>query len=786
MKKQISLFALSIAFVFNIYSQVINVPADYPTIQAAIDTANNLDTILVAPGTYVENINFNGKNITLASHFLTTQDTSYISQTIIDGNENGAVVKFTSGEESTALLSGLTIINGTSSGIYCWSSAPKLQNLFLTNNSGNKAGGIYCRSADPVIMNTTISGNNSTYAAGGIYIEDNSSVIIDNSKIVDNNGQFGGGVQIRGYFSSSVVNIINCDVSYNSSMYGGGFCDGANSHLTIQATSITNNTSTYQGGGIRTQSGSIINMDSVTISYNQASYGGGLYSTNSTQPFLKNVSITHNIATERGGGIHWGYNGGPIFHDSDRSNIYLNEAPIGADLYGYSSDPVNIVVDTFSVLQPNAVFVYPLYAYSFDILHGKIEQVEADLYVSPDGDNSNDGLTPKTPIKNIDFGFLKVYTDSLNPKTLNLLEGTYSTANNGDIYPVCPPDYLNISGISAEKVMLDAEGQETNVLQYYYNKPARLSGITVTGGTESGIECYATDLVIENAIIRDNSGNGGGISFRSCNPLFKNVVISNNTQGGGINFFNCNPTLINTTIADNSANYEGGGIFARGEYYYNTSYQVDLTNCVLWNNSPAQAVFHTYDWWGTSAINISYSNIMGGDTGIICNDTTVLHWLEGNIDADPLFSGSSSYFYALSDDSPCIDVGTPDTTGLELPLNDLSGGPRIWNDRVDMGAYEWNNIAIDETIPISSPCSLIVYPNPCISQATIEYDIKKTSSMSINIYNHFGKHIRTLARKVYKRGHHKIIFDVNSLKSGIYFCKMISDTGTQTTKIIKL
>ena len=63
----------------------INIPADYPTIQEGIDAASPGDTVLVQPGTYVENINYNGQNIVVGSLTLTTGDSAYISQTIIDG-----------------------------------------------------------------------------------------------------------------------------------------------------------------------------------------------------------------------------------------------------------------------------------------------------------------------------------------------------------------------------------------------------------------------------------------------------------------------------------------------------------------------------------------------------------------------------------------------------------------------------------------------------------------------------------------------------------------------------
>ena len=95
-----------------IHSTTIKVPSDQPTIQAGINNAANGDTVLVYPGVYIENINFMGKNIVVGSLFLTTGDTSYISQTVIDGNNNGIVVTFENGENSTAMLCGFSIIHG--------------------------------------------------------------------------------------------------------------------------------------------------------------------------------------------------------------------------------------------------------------------------------------------------------------------------------------------------------------------------------------------------------------------------------------------------------------------------------------------------------------------------------------------------------------------------------------------------------------------------------------------------------------------------------------------------
>ena len=123
-------------------SQVINVPADFPTIQSAIDISTNGDTILVSPGTYQENINYNGKNILVASHFILNSDSSLIESSIIDGNESGRVVTINNGE--FAILKGFTIQNGNhlgGGGIYTSFSEIVLENLIIKNNIASDDGG---------------------------------------------------------------------------------------------------------------------------------------------------------------------------------------------------------------------------------------------------------------------------------------------------------------------------------------------------------------------------------------------------------------------------------------------------------------------------------------------------------------------------------------------------------------------------------------------------------------------------------------------------------------------
>ena len=66
------------------FSETLYVPDDFNSIQGAIDASENSDTILVDPGIYFENINFNGKSIVLSSKYLLNNDSLLIGITIID------------------------------------------------------------------------------------------------------------------------------------------------------------------------------------------------------------------------------------------------------------------------------------------------------------------------------------------------------------------------------------------------------------------------------------------------------------------------------------------------------------------------------------------------------------------------------------------------------------------------------------------------------------------------------------------------------------------------------
>ena len=113
------------------HAATLRVPTDYSTIQAAINAAANGDTVSVLPGTYAEQIDFDGKAITVTSR-------DGPANTIIDGMGTVTVVIFFSGETETSVLSGFTVQNGRAdvgAGVFIGGSSPRIVGNIFRNNS---------------------------------------------------------------------------------------------------------------------------------------------------------------------------------------------------------------------------------------------------------------------------------------------------------------------------------------------------------------------------------------------------------------------------------------------------------------------------------------------------------------------------------------------------------------------------------------------------------------------------------------------------------------------------
>jgi len=768
------------------YAQIITVKqdgtGDYALIQDAIDAAAEGDTVLVYSGVYYENIRFRGKNITVGSLHLTTGIPNYIQQTIIDGNQSGSCV-FIDTVSQQAVLDGFTLRNGSG---------------FYTGNSINPGGGIFITESTASIISCII---------------------------INNTAGNGGGLDI----SYSNVEIINSKISHNS--------------------------------------------------VNQS--GGGIYMI-LADVHLSGTTISHNHCYMRGGGILYAVQSSLTFDTVNLCNMYYNYAANGSDIYKVSANAnLPVIVDTFTVTCPDAYHLYSsryqnypnIPNFDLSIQHGKTQAINANLYVSPNGNNENSGLTHDEPLQSIAFAMAKIVSDSTHPNTIYLADGTYSISG-GEKYPLNMRSYVSITGQEANSTILDAEDLTAHAFTTYYITDFMLSNFTVTNsfGNYHGFYEYVSGLTfnyndninIDNVNFILNSSeltaglSTGGSDFVNLTNLefienygSKSLGVSGGAPYGTpiestdtayitkCRFIANQPPVLDTTqpggrgaIASGSDNEEAlRAYFVNCEfvdnytrssppYYASTSLgctesaRVTAVNCtftdnysinpnaanigvtsnsdmsvynsIMYGNHPAE--FYMYsdenNAWDTCKLDIYNSLVSGGEEGIrTIGSKNIIDYAPTNIDTDPMFYGEGDYPYSLDFGSPCINAGTLDLPPeIVLPEYDLAGNPRVYDDYIDMGAYEhgpWVGIGTPNVEHrMSNEEVLGARPNPFRYGTYVSYEMREAGSVNISVYDMQGKLQAVLLEGFQPVGSGEFYWDgagiySSDLPAGVYVLRMV-------------
>ena len=269
-------------------ASTINVPADQPTIQAAITAAKNGDVVLVAPGTYFENINFAGKAITVKS-------SGGNKLTIIDGGHANSVVTFNTGEGRKSVLHGFTIQNGSSS---------------------LDGGGISVNNASPTITGNIVTHNQACNGGAGIAVEFSSALVQGN--VVSNNvqtgctgGTGGAGINVGGAGSAQIIGNTIQNNTWGAGD-GGGITLFAAGSPTLRNNIIRGNVATgvspaAQGGGIWIVNDSDAVIVQNLIYNNTAGQGSGIYflvPSGSHGPVLVNNTIVGTSSSPQGSAVY--------------------------------------------------------------------------------------------------------------------------------------------------------------------------------------------------------------------------------------------------------------------------------------------------------------------------------------------------------------------------------------------------------------------------------------------------------------------------------------------------
>ncbi len=313
-----------------------NVPGDFAGIQDAIDATPLVGAeIIVAPGTYNQPINTNGKAVHLRSE-------EGPEHTIIDASGfNTHAITVWSGEGPDTIIEGFTVTGGNPSGsgggLVVLSSSPTVIDCVFENNaSGLNGGGIRISAVlgeahVEFLGNTVIKSNTAVGFGGGLSVDQGACVeIFGELHVEDNTTEFGGGG----------IALVDSDVTFpgdsfitnNSAEVGGGIAISGGTTEFPGDTFVELNEAEF-GGGVAVLGGNINFPGDSFITNNTADTGGGIAIEDGTIEFPGDSFVDNNEAVF-GGGIHVGEDGTVAMHDlTGFSTIMNNIATQGGGLY---------------------------------------------------------------------------------------------------------------------------------------------------------------------------------------------------------------------------------------------------------------------------------------------------------------------------------------------------------------------------------------------------------------------------------------------------------------------
>ena len=677
--------------------------------------------------------------------------------------------------------------SGDGGAIFCSGDSVTVfaDNYFHDNSSSECGGAIYIENGSFEFIRNNISSNYANSSGGGLFCSNSMVVFDSNSVFYNRSGVTGGGVSALSCPNSSLTyNVFEENIADSS--YGGIYWDGDD--ITIIGNAIEFNQAGFFGGGIGFNSPGILIYDNIIrgnkardgggialrsefecdigpnlITLNSAEKGGGLYS-RLTDVNFRGTTISFNIAVD-GGGVY--RDGGSLLSIGTPEfpcNIYSNFAGRGNDAYATGNPIITVYADTASVLEPDQQLFYFLPKFDLHVNHGYYGQIDQDIYVNPDGDNFNDGITSDSPLKNIAVALIRAQSSSSNIITINIAPGIYSPSSNQEVFPLNAKTSTHLIGIDSDSCIIDAEFTAPLIVATWDSSLAfkNLSFIRGVGAFTISESRY---IEIENNYICDNinSEPGGAILAWECLMNLKGNLFFNNSStgwgGGGAIFFTgtvCR--LENNTIFGNHTVNFGGGL------WFQTSNLLGINN-IFWGNTADQGSNEIYRSYVHNFYEFVYNNIAGGFDG------------EGNIDSDPMFVDIENGDFHLLPGSQCIDSGDP-----RSPL-DPDG------TRADMGAFYFDQLtdifSDDHLLPLDYELRQN-YPNPFNASTTIEYGLPNSSRVTIGVYDIMGRKVTTLINSEQPAGYHQVAWNAKDQSSGTYFYRIQAGDFIEVKKMILL
>lgn len=305
----------------------------------------------------------------------------------------------------------------------------------------------------------------------------------------------------------SVNNIVIVSLEYSSNnpsyiasiiIDGGLNARGIRVNQNVQNISIRGFSITNSRTGISLGENSTSVITNFSPFGNVSPYGAGINIFKSTT-VLSGVQIFDNYAYIMAGGIYInGYLGyvNVTFDPVNRCSIYNNTAGAGQDIVAHLiNNDLSIPLEMFTVANPSSYYAaaYRASGNEFELLIDAQafhhQEINHDLYVSPEGDDANDGLSPATALKTIRTAVYRIASDSSNPKTVHILPGTYSRTTNQQMFPIPLKSWVKVQGAGIEDTQIVGEMDPAyanvqynalKVITSFYQSHASLEDLSIT------------------------------------------------------------------------------------------------------------------------------------------------------------------------------------------------------------------------------------------------------------------------------------------------------------------
>ncbi|MBN2830455.1 MAG: T9SS type A sorting domain-containing protein [Candidatus Cloacimonetes bacterium] len=366
-----------------------------------------------------------------------------------------------------------------------------------------------------------------------------------------------------------------------------------------------------RAGGICLDTVNNISLRNLVIHDNHAIAGAGLRIRGSENISLSNLEIFNNFAYSAAGGIYQLRNKSVIFDMINRCSVYDNFAVQYMDIINYDATSIYLNKFTYPQMEgdnlyllqipygPHTVFhTLPV----FDVQIPLREYLDRDVYVSPEGDDNNDGLTPETPFKNLWFALSRLHPTNGNSHTVYLSEGSFTNTAGGVDVGMFIPDNIIIQGAGKEETRI-----ETAIYNYYetvINVKRNAQNVILKDFTLSSLR--GSSLVVYDAgYVRFEN-----VAIEDCHDFNQDIIriTGDNTNADFINF-----TCRNNEDIDNA----GGVIHFDGN-------KLRLQNCLFENNRIQN-----------SGIEISYCHLYAAyKDSVIIKDSMFLNNVHNPTDAN--------------------------------------------------------------------------------------------------------------------------------------------------------